>query len=774
MNWLLQNGKSLAHFRVVSPLGAGGMGEVYLAEDLRLGRRVALKVLTERASADEDRLRRFEFEARTVATLNHPNIITVYDVGTDRRCDSSPPSSSRATRCERASLPGLCRQPRPSISRLQVAGALAAAHDAGIVHRDLKPENVMIRADGYVKVLDFGLAKLFEASANLATDPGENLHTETTPGTILGTYSYMSPEQGRGQAVDHRSDLFSLGVIVYEMLTGTRPFTGASMIDVLLAVVSTQPPPVSKAVAVPPGVDRFVTKALQKNPADRFQSAAEMMAELRVLGRQAEAAVKLLAVGGHPPAEVPRRPAAAATRHDSSVGSVAVLPLTNVNQDEDLEYLSDGLTDSLINNLSLVPHLRVLARSTVFRYKTERVDPIAVGHTLGVHAVLTGRVSRHDNRLVVGAELVNVSEGTQIWGAQITRPQSDVFSLQDDISREISDALRRRLSISQAQHREPGPAPSPAAYELYLKGMYFLNKRTPAAMRQAITLFDRVVEADPGFSRAHAGLADCHSLLATYSASAATIDKATRSARRALELDETLAEAHASLAFVKFRFDLDWPGAELEFKRALSLNPNLAQTRHWYAMFLASRRRFDEALTEIERARQLDPLSLVVQCGIARILHFAGRYAEAESEFNRLLKLDPTFVRARMDLTMTLFATGRYREAREAIERSDWSAIEWFRAMFSAVAAAHEGNLESARATFDILKERHREGVIGPDQIAPLAAAIGDHDEAYRLLVEAIETRSAILAYMNVEPLAKTFLEVPGVEELFRKHGLID
>ncbi len=777
MNWLLQNGKSLAHFRVVSPLGAGGMGEVYLAEDLRLGRRVALKVLTEKFSEDEDRLRRFEFEARTVATLNHPNIITVYDVGTADTVRFIATEFVNGDTLRARISAGPVPPPQAIDIALQVAGALAAAHDAGIVHRDLKPENVMIRADGYVKVLDFGLAKLFERSTNLATDPGANLHTETTPGTILGTYAYMSPEQGRGQTVDHRSDLFSLGVILYEMLTGTRPFAGSSMIDVLLAIVSSEPGPVSRSAAVPPGTDRLVTKALQKNAADRFQSAAEMMGELRVLGRQAEAAARLSAgAAPRPPAppepEVFRR-TAVGQRHDSSVGSVAVLPLTNVNQEEDLEYLSDGLTDSLINNLSLVPRLRVLARSTVFRYKSERVDPIALGHTLGVQAVLTGRVSRHENRLVVGAELVNVSEGTQIWGAQITRPQSDVFSLQDDISREISDALRRKLAIADSPRREAVHAPKAQAYELYLKGLYFLNKRTPSGMHKAIELFDRVVDEDPGFARAHAGLADCRSLLATYSASAALIEQATQSARRALELDETLAEAHASLAFIKFRFDLDWVGAELEFKRALSLNPNLAQARHWYAMFLAARRRFDEALSEIERARQVDPLSLVVQCGIARILHFAGRYAEAEAEFKRLLKLDPSFVRARIDLTMTLFATGRYREAREGLEGPDWSALESFKQMFAGVASAMEGDEASARAAYTVLKERHRQGVIGPDQIAPLAAALRETEDAYRLLEEAIATRSAILAFINVEPLAQTFLRVPGVPELFRQHGLL-
>ena len=370
-----------------------------------------------------------------------------------------------------------------------------------------------------------------------------------------------------------------------------------------------------------------------------------------------------------------------------------------------------------------------------------------------MRAVLTGRVSRRGDQLVVGAELVNVSEGTQIWGAQVTRSASDVFALQDAISRELSEALRRRLSIEESRKRVPRPAPSAGGYELYLKGMYFLNKRTPAALRRALELLEQSAAAEPAFAPVHAGLADCQALLGTYTASPEIISAATTAAHRALELDETLAEAHASLAFIKFRFDWDWPGAELEFRRALDLNPNLAQARQWHAMFLATRRRFDEALAEIGRARDLDPLSLVVQCGVGRILHFAGRYAEAEAEFDRLLKLDPTFSRARLDLTMTLFALGRYREAREGLERTDRSLLGPFREVFTGYAAAMEGDRATARRAMDALREHLRRGEVAPDQIVPLAIVLGEMDEAYRLAEEAIRLKSTILAYVNVEPL---------------------
>ncbi len=327
--------------------------------------------------------------------------------------------------------------------------------------------------------------------------------------------------------------------------------------------------------------------------------------------------------------------------------------------------------------------------------------------------------------------------------------------------------MRSRRNARHAQPRVP------ADTSCTLKGMYFLNKRTPAAFRRALELLEQSAAAEPDFALVHAGLADCQALLGTYTASPEIISAATTAAHRALELDETLAEAHASLAFIKFRFDWDWPGAELEFRRALDLNPNLAQTRHWHAMFLATRRRFDEALAEIGRARDLDPLSLVVQCGVGRILHFAGRYAEAEAEFGRLLNLDPSFSRARLDLTMTLFALGRYREAREGLERTDSSSLGASRDVFTGYAAAMEGDLATARRALDALREHLRRGEVAPDQIVPLPIILGEMDEAYQLVVEAIRLKSTILVYVNVEPLVGLFLTVPGVRELFREHGLL-
>ncbi|MGH9204916.1 MAG: serine/threonine protein kinase, partial [Vicinamibacterales bacterium] len=310
-----------------------------------------------------------------------------------------------------------------------MAGALAAAHDTGIIHRDLKPENVMIRRDGYVKVLDFGLVKLLDSGPMTGGETGGHAHTETVPGVLMGTLAYMSPEQARSQAVDHRSDLFSLGVLLYEMLTGSRPFSGSSVVDMLISLVNTDPPPVSRVSGVSRGMDRLVAKALGKRPADRYQSAAEMMTELRAFSREMETPAFPFLAQASPQLDTAIARRTSVKRERKAIDSVAVLPLTNVNQVEDLDYLSDGLTDSLINSLSLVPQLRVLARSTVFRYKSQPIDPIAIGHELGVHAVLTGRVSRRGDQLVVGAELVNVNEGTQIWGAQVTRPSSDVFTL---------------------------------------------------------------------------------------------------------------------------------------------------------------------------------------------------------------------------------------------------------------------------------------------------------------------------------------------------------
>ncbi len=499
----------------------------------------------------------------------------------------------------------------------------------------------------------------------------------------MGTFRYMSPEQARGREVDGRSDLFSLGVTLYEMLSGQVPFGGDTAADVLARLIHDDPAAVSTIGPAPPALDPIVARLLRKQPEHRYQSADDLVSDLKAVAQSVERARES---GAIPPpgseqtmhAERSERRetpgdgtrGAARRRAKRSVDSLAVLPLENLSRDENLDYLTDGLTESLINNLSKLPRIKVMARSTVFRYKGRATDPQRIGQDLGVRAVLTGRVLLRDESLTIGAELVDVVDGSQLWGAQFSRRPADIFSIQEEISREITEHLRVRLTPAERKPLVRGPAAS--AYQLYLKGRYFLNQRGPGPVDKARDLFEQAIAADPGFALAHAGLADSHAISATLLGATGrerAIQRARAAANRAIELDEAVAEAHASLAFVKFRFDWDWTGAEIEFKRALALNPGDAQTRYWFGLFLASRGRLDLALEEMLRARDVDPLSSVVLTGLGRVHHFAGRYPQAMQLFRQVLKADPRFVGAGFGLTLTLLATRAFAEADAQVDR---------------------------------------------------------------------------------------------------------
>jgi serine/threonine-protein kinase len=457
------------------------------------------------------------------------------------------------------------------------------------------------------------------------------------------------------------------------------------------------------------------------------------------------------------------------------VESLAVLPLSNPGGDRELDYLTDGLTESLINNLSQLPRLRVMARSTVFRYQGPHVDPQAVGRDLGVQAVLTGRVAQRGQTFVVGAELVDVGDGSQLWGTVVNHPASDVFVLQSEITQEITSALRLRLTRAEKKRLVKQHTANAEAYQLYLRGRYFLNNRTGDALKQARVLFERAVAEDQEYALAYAGLADCCSLLAVSlraSSGIGLIEEARRAAVRALELDEGLAEAHASLAFIRFRFDWHWAGAEAEFTRALNLNPGHAPSRQWHAMFLASRSRFDVALAEMSRALELDPLSLIIQTGIGRVLHFAGRVDEAVAQYQHVLQTNPGFAQARIDLALTHMARGEIAAARAELEQAEAllgpvSTI----LLLQTCCAAREGRLDEGRAMLDELRQRYERGAAGADDLAMAAAALGEWPIAREWLANACEQRSPFLGYVDVEPAMAPLLQDPECRAILRSHG---
>jgi len=788
-------GQDLSHYRVLSPLGAGGMGEVYLAEDRRLGRKVALKILSRALIANQDRVKRFRQEARTISALNHPNILTVYDVGQvgDLHFIATEYVDGETLR-ERLDTRQVGATEALDIA-IQIARALSAAHAAGIVHRDLKPENVMLRRDGYTKVLDFGLAKLRDSSGvpGSAHDTPTEVLVETTPGVIMGTFKYMSPEQARGREVDGRSDLFSLGVTLYEMLCGQVPFGGDTAADVLARLIHHDPAEVSTIGPAPRALDPVVARLLRKVPDERYQSADDLVADLKAVERDLGPARgsgpmepagsgerSLSATGSEPPRDKGHPPSTRSglkRRARRSVDSIAVLPLENLGRDETLEYLTDGLTESLINSLSQLPRIKVMARSTVFRYKGREPDPQQIGQDLGVRAVLTGRVLQRNDSLMIGAELVDVVDGSQLWGAQFSRGPSDIFSIQEEIAREITDHLRVRLTPAQRQRLVRGPKANATAYELYLKGRYYLNQRSPSAIDKARDHFEQAIAADPAYAPAHAGLADSHAITAATFGEvgrAHTIQQARAAATRALELDEAIAEAHASLAFIRFRFDWDWTGAEIEFRRALDLNPNHAQARHWFGMYLASRGRLDQALEEMLRAREVDPLSPVVLSGISRIHHFAGRYQEAIASFRQVLKADPQFAGAHFGLALTFLAVGDAGQAAAQADRVAEllpnSSLAILLRAGAALAAGRRIDVERALAT---LTSRYDANSTSADDLAVVSSWLGDEDVTVRWLQRACEERGPSLAYADVEPMLAPLVQNPRCRELLRQYNLL-
>ncbi len=737
---------TLAHYEILEKLGQGGMGVVYRARDTRLEREVALKVLPAGTSASADSRRRLLEEARAASTLNHPNVVTIYDVRTDGDVDSIAMEYVRGETLDQL----LKKQPLAMKELIhyatQIADALQAAHTNGIIHRDLKPANVMVTPQGVVKLLDFGLAKRQES-------PGwePSAHTATIEGMLVGTAAYMSPEQAENRKLDSRSDIFSFGAVLYEMATGKRAFEGESVISTLAAILRAEHRPLTGTE-----LDHIVSRCLARNPADRFQSMAEVKAMLEEplsSSRIQRLKAKII--------EAP---------------SIAVLPFANMSADPEQEYFCDGITEEILNALAKIDCLKVASRTSAFRFKGKGEDIAEVGRQLHVKTVLEGSVRKAGSRVRISAQLVDVANGFQLWSERYDRDMQDIFAVQDEISQAITAALRIKLAVPLCDVPARRPTENVDAYNLYLKGMYFNNKRSAEALRRGLGLFEQAAAADPEYAPAYAGIGESYGLLLSVGAlpPAEAFPKAKAAMLKALDLDESLANAHSGLGSLLAIYERDWEGAEECFQRALVLNPGDSRVHLSYAVnYLAPRGRLDDALAAVRKALEVDPLSVATGTWLGVVLYYQGRYVEAVAQLRSMVEFDPTFSGAHWRLGLAYEQVSRFDDAMASYQRA--LALDpdgmFIIAMMGGL-QARLGNREGALKHLNELHELSRSRYVPAMAFGLIHLSLGDMDRALEYCAKGFEERSPWLNMLAVDPQFAAARRDPRIGEFMRKIGL--
>lgn len=836
--------QTISHYRILDHLGTNLIGEVYLAEDTHLGRKVVLQVLPEPFTRDQERIQRLSQEARILSSLNHPNIRMIYEVGQDR--------SRYFIANEFVDGPNLRvylgskRMKADQIIEiaLQAVTGLSAAHNAGVLHRDLKPENIVIRGDGYIKIIDFGLAKIVEQDAmlvDLGQATGDSIAAQETidpvgdrygtkpldsePGEsrgetgrsraadslwwTTGTMGYLSPEQIRGEPLDGRSDIFSLGVVIYEMSTGRLPFEGRTPTEMLGSIQRGGPPPVGRYLEdAPEEIDWILARALAREREDRYQTAREWLTDLKRLKQriefdaeqdryvepQSESVRRSDKRSVYATSPIlrkdSRRESGRERRRDTgglkmrsgssralgdAVDSLAILPLTNLSDDPNADFLSDGVTESIINTLSRVEGLRVMARSTVFRFKGRKLDPQEVGKELGVRAVFMSRLLQHGEDIVIKAELVDVEDGSLLWAEQYRRKSGDIFELEADIAKQISEHLKLRLSGEQRQGLAKRYTNNPEAYELYLRGRFYWNQRSLDGMKKGIECFVQAIRKDADYALAYAGMADCYMMLSMYSLPPREfVPKARISITRALQIDNNLAEAHASLGSLLFWYDWDFIRAEQEFKRAIELNPNHPDPHQWSAYLDAAQDRFDQALSRLSHAQSLDPLSIAITTNTAEIMYRAGMFDHAVKQCEKALEMEPQYAKALYWRVMSWIAAGRLEEAIEFLTAAAQIPGEarQIAAVLLTVTLARAGRREAAMQLFSQLEEQAARSYFPPYYLAIINLSLGDKEQAFGFLEKAYQERSGWMPWLKHEPLLADLQTDVRFNDLLRRVGL--
>ncbi len=798
-------GKTISHYKILEKIGEGGMGVVYKAQDTKLDREVAIKVLPEKFMEDLDRLSRFKREAKLLASLNHPNIAAIYGIEEHEDVQflvlelaegENLASWIDAKKFDVRETLDICRQ---------IAEALEAAHDKGIIHRDLKPSNIKVTSDSKVKVLDFGLAKAFELGktpdVDLTKSPTMTVDS-SRPGIIIGTAGYMSPEQARGKPLDKRTDIWSFGCILYEMLTGNKVFRGETVSDSIAAVLEREPDWQELPDSTPVRVHNLLRRCLKKDPHRRLHDIADARIEIEEIQSETSEALQ-------PPSEIAERKApsrpwshvwpyvllviitailtgtvvwllmrstdSAIPVETGPMKSIVVLPFINMSPEEGQEYFCDGLTEQIITALSNIRELKVVARTSAFSFKGKDMDIRDIGNRLNVETILEGSVRKAGDTLRVTAQLIKVEDGYHLWSEQFDRKMDDVFAIQDEVTLAIVDKLKLDLLSDEKPKLVKRYTENIDAYNLYLMGRYYWNKRTGEGLRKGLDLFQQAIEKDPTYTLAYAGVADSYNLLGYYyhMPSMEALPKAKIAAERALEIDESLAEAHTSLAWVSMFYDWDWKAAEKEYKRAIELNPNYATAHHWYSFYLMILGRRDESLDEARLAVTLDPLSLQVNMHLASMFNLAEQYTQAIEEFKRVLEMNPSYVLAHQELGHTYMglemydnALTEYHKVIELLGTRTPSIISDLGYLY-----AMTGKTDQAKKLLEELQSLSEKMYVSPWGFAVIHLGLGQIDQAYECLEKAYKERDHSIIVFKIVTYFEDFRSMPRFKALLQKVG---
>ena len=812
----LEKDTTISHYKILSEIGKGGMGEVYLAQDTKLNRKVAIKFLSEEWSKDSDKLNRFVQEAQSASALNHPNIITIHEIG-----ETDNTQYIALEYIEGETLTSRLKKKLKFNTALdiatQIASALDAAHSAGIVHRDIKPDNVMIRKDGFVKILDFGIAKLTEKSApEIESEDKTAVQVNTTPGMIIGTANYMSPEQAKGKEVDKRTDVFSFGVVLYEMIAGGLPFEGESPLEIIGSILNKEPKTIDN-VEVPAEVERIISKTLRKDRNERYQTIKDVLIDLKDAKQDLEFQDKLDKTI-QPNRDEQSTQVFKATTVDeqkqtttvndsiaikkssfnkiavgvsailliSAIGfgywyfssgnqidSIAVMPFVNESGDKEVEYLSDGMTETLIGSLSKLPNLEVKPRSSVFRYKGKETDVKTIGKELNVQAILNGRVVQRGEQLTLSLELIDVQKNSVLWSERYIRKQSELVALQSEIAKDVSTKLKSKLSGEDEAKVANIATANPEAYQAFLRGRFYWNKRTGETLKKAIEQFKVAVEKDPNYALAYVGLADSYVLLSEYTRAplSESLSQAKSYAKRAIAIDDQLGEPHATLGLANHRL-WKWKEAEREYKRAIELSPNYATAYQWYFRLLVTLGRFDEGALMIKRAQELDPLSIIITLNLSVMYQLQNDHDASIENSRKIIELDPNFSTAYDFLGRSLLAKGRNAEAIANFEklvelsnRADWVLGDL------GYAFGVSGKRTEATAIAKELEELYAKKKTTGLSVAKVYAGLGEKNKAFEWLEKDFESRADmgnIRWEFGYEPLRND----PRFKDLLKRMGL--